>query len=223
MRELPASYQDHQLRMFGTYQIQDRWTLVASATPVGILTFGASELEYIGGAEVGFRWAALPQPFELSLSLSAGARPGSGRINVDQGESLSEPRTLLEPIVGSAIGAASILARYGFGWGWLLVSGGGKIFSNARLDPALEAFAQLGFAPSESFFIDIRSSGRYAFGSLVPVNILGASQTRYVGLGLGLEWWTFPQFGLTAGADIGPFAESNAAALSFSLGAVFRR
>lgn len=235
--DYPGTFQDHQLRLYGSYSISDAWTVVGSMTPIGLAitnTQGGEALAYFGGFDAGVSWAVLAEPLLVSIDIRAGLRPPSGRLSdalvEEEGEGF---RAVVEPVVGTAVGRAHIHLERGFGWGWIKLSGGGHLFSAEELEPALEGFLQLGFKPDPRVFLDAHVSGWYAFGELAPVedrgagrrrrvNVLGAGQSRYVGFGLSVEWWLFGNAALAAGLDIGPFAEANAASPSISLGLAFR-
>lgn len=233
IEDLGGTLQDHQLRLEVSYPLGLRWRFEASSIPVGITSWapdaGASSVDaYAGGGELALAYRVLGGAWPLTVRAGAGARPSSGIERVIP--SSSGPVPVVEPIVGMAFGRLGLKLETGWSWGWLTLAGGGQVFSVDALEPALEAFLQVGFVPHPDWRLDLHSSGWMASGDLsstspdraATYNVLGAGQTRYVGIGLGIEWWFVPGVAFTVGLDGAPIARANLATPSLSVGMAFR-
>lgn len=226
-----GSLQDHQLNVYGALQLDERWSLSGSLVPVGWARWGrddaSDDFAYFGGGQLGARYAPVIGELRLSVGISAGARPGSGPLLGEQtlAPRGNEPglRVVAEPVVGTAHGGLDLGLQWSLPFGWLSASVGGQAFSAAELQPALTGFLQLGFVLGP-VNLDGHLNGWYAFGELTdaPVNIFGAGQTRYVGFGVGAEWWVVPEVAVVAGFEGALFAANNFAAPSLTLGVAFR-
>lgn len=216
---LPRGFQDHQLQVFGTFRLSEDWILVGQAVPVGVGVYGEDAQPYFGGLGAGIRRRLTGGPFSVWLEAELGARPSSPTLF--QGVVGSVP-VRVKPVVGTFYGGGQLRVEAPFSWGWAAMSGGARGFSNPRLEPALLGFAQIGLVPTRGLALDLHLSGWYAFGDLEPVDVLGSGQTRYLGLGVGAEWWAFSRAALTLGVDVGPIAQANAVSPSLSLGVALR-
>lgn len=216
---LPRDYRDHQLRLWGRWPLDETWALFGGLAPVGWATYESRSRIYFGGGSAGASVRLLRGPVDLELQAEFGARPEGPTLfsGVVEGSALR-----LRPSVGTLFGSAHLSALRGLGWGWVRAALGATGFSRDGLDPALDAYVQLGWTPIRPLEFDLHLSGGWSFGDLSPVDVLGNGQTRYLGLGLGVAWWAFEDLGVTASFDIGPFARSNAYSPALGLGLVAR-
>ena len=218
--ELPDTFQDHQLNIYGEYGLLDELTLTLSVVPVGFASYEGESRAYFGGATAGARYRFLTGPLVLAVSAHAGGRPSSGDplgVAVVGNETY-----VVDPVVGTIYGGAALEAGYGLSFGWLAASFGTRAFSRKELDPALFANLQFGWNTGIGLILDVHAGWYHAFGELAPVNVLGAGQTRYLGFGLGLSWWFHDHVGVNAGFGGAFFARSNAATPAITLGLEFR-
>ena len=218
--ELPATYQDHQINLYGEYGVTDRLTLTVSAIPFGFGAYDEEDRGYFGGVNLGVLYQLYRGSWVAAVGVDAGGRPSSGDP-LFQGTVEGEP-VVIEPVVGSASGAARLEAGYGLSFGWLSTHAGARFFTNPDLNPAVFGGAQLGWNLGLGFVLDLQVSGYYAFGDFRPINVLGAGQTRYVGFGLGASWWFVDRAAVTVGLGGVFLATANAATPSINFGFEFR-
>lgn len=218
--ELPETYQDHQINLYGEYGLTDRLTLTLSATPFGFSAYDDRSRAYFGGGSVGVRYQLHRGSWVAAVAVDAGGRPSSGEP-LSQGLVEGE-LVLIEPVVGSVYGSGSFEVGYGLSFGWLSAHAGTRFFSNADLDPALFGGAQLGWNVGAGFVLDLHTFSYYSFGEFRPINVLGGGQTRYVGFGLGAAWWFTDRTAVSVSLGGVFVAVANAATPSINLGFEFR-
>lgn len=224
---LPQSYQDHQLNIYGEYGLTDDWTLTLSGTPLGIATYASDPVIYTGGATVGARYALAKGRLAAAVELQMGGRPGADRrasdiIEASVAGTTRDQMTEATPSIGTA--HASLEVQGGFSTSLLWISGaaGLRAFTNSALKPALFANVQAGWSSDFGLGLDLRMSLYHSTGSIDVINIYGAEQTRYLGVGVGMSYWITDNFAMNAGVDGALFASANAATPSLMLGIAFR-
>ena len=219
--ELPEGYQDHQVGLYGEYGLMDRLTLTLSAIPFGFAAYDEERRPYFGGGALGLRYQLYRGSWVAAVAAEIGGRPSSGDplfADTVEGEAL-----VVSPVVGTIYGGGSLEVGYGYSFGWLSAQAGARFFSNGGLDPAFFARAQSGWILGAGFLLDLHVSWYHALGDFRPINVLGAGQTRYVGVGLGASWWFVDWMAVTVGFEGAPFAVANAATPSLAAGFEFRR
>lgn len=217
---LPASYQSFELSLYGEYGITDEVTAVLQATPVGVVRYDRETDPYIGDVIAALRYRLALDPVAVSIEVHAGGRPAQSQPT---GAATVDGRTfVVTPLVGTLLGGAQLAVGRGFGRLWLTGHAGARFHSEETLEPALYAFLQVGWHVLDALTAALHVTWWHSLGDLEPINVLGTGQTRYLGYGLGLTWWTTARVGLFAGIDGAVYASSNAATPALAVGLELR-
>lgn len=220
IEDLPTTYQDHQLNLYGEWGLTDDWTVVADATALGVALYDGASQVYTGGAAAGLRYRLSAGPVVAAVQARFGARPGRA-APLGTGVVAGEP-VELRPVVGTFHGGGQASVGYGWTWGWVTGGLGARFFTSEVLQPALTGSLQLGLQPFELLTLDVHLNWFHATGELEPTNALGAGQTRYLGWGVGATLWVVPRVGIHVGFDGVAYAAANAATPSLLLGVELR-
>lgn len=225
--ELPDRYQDHRLHIYGEYGIRDDWTLTLNAIPVAYASFGGEDRVYSAGGSLGVRYRLLSAPISVALEAQVGARPrsgvlGEGTVEFDPGSGVEMREFIAEPSVSSGYGSFDVQAGFGLSFLWMSATVGIRGFTNPSLGPAVYINSQIGWISKFGLIIDLHLSYYHSTGSIGPLNLYGAGQTRYVGFGFGATWWVHHRVGVNIGVDGAFFATANAATPSLNIGMEFK-
>lgn len=218
--QLPHTYQDHQLRLYGEWGVSQQVTAIFEATPLGITNYDSESRVYIGEMKAALRYQLALEPFVMSFQLDGGGRPSPTQALA----TLTVADQILEirPVVGTLLGGASLRAGKSFGSMWVSGHAGAQFHSAESLNTALFGYLQGGWHALDSLTIDIHLSLWHSLGDLGVLNVLGSGQTRYLGVGLGATWWMTPRLGLHGGIDGVFYADHNASTPPIILGLEFR-
>ena len=224
---LPDSYQDHQLNVYGEYGVTDDLTLTLSSAALGFAVLGDEQRLYSGGGAVGVRYRLARQSVSSSVEAKVGFRPssgnlGSGVVEVNRGDGVTTEAFEAEPSVGTMHGALELQVGYALSFLWLSATAGFQGFTNSRLNPAVYINSQMGWISNFGLVIDLHFNWFHSTGNIGPINIFGAAQTRYLGVGLGASYWFTEDVAITGGLDGVLFATANAATPSLTLGLEFK-
>lgn len=207
------------LSAYGEYGLREDLTLVTSLQPLGVASYGTQRRGYSGRSLAGFRQRLVSAPIQLAIEARFGGSPGFGGERdlaaQDDYEFRPSVRTWVtewELQVGLPIGTV----------GWVTGSIGPRWLSNPDLQPVLHGFAQVGFGPFAGFVFDLHLTLNHTFERPELLNVTGASDTRYAGVGLGVSWWIVESFAFHIGGDGALYAVSNAGAPSLQIGIEFR-
>ncbi len=224
---LPDAYQDHQLNVYGEYGVTDDLTLTLNSAAVGLAVVGDESRFYTGGAGIGARYRLTRSAISTSIEVQVGARPSSGTlasgtVSVQQGADIVLKSYEAEPSVGTAHGSLELQVGYSLPFLWLTATTGVRGFTNSRLNPAVYINSQIGWISNFALVIDLHFNWYHSTGDIGPINVFGAGQTRYLGVGLGASYWFTDHVAITAGLDGVLFATANAATPSLQIGLEFK-
>ncbi len=218
--QLPDTYQDHQLRLYGEWGVSSEVTAIFEATPVGITNYAAETRLYIGQMQAAMRYQLALAPFVMSVQLHAGGRPAPTRALATL--MVADQVLEIRPVVGTLLGGASVRAAKSFGSMWVSGHAGAQFHSAESLEPAIFGYLQGGWHALDSLTLAIHLSLWHSLGELDVLNVLGAGQTRYLGLGIGATWWMTSNIGLHGGIDGVFYADHNASTPPIIVGLEFR-
>lgn len=219
---LPVSYQDHQIQVYGEYGVVDRLTLVGYATPVGFATSGGNSALYIGATWAGARFRIYRAgSLSLSAQITAGGRPPVGDRALFEEQVSGEP-VVVRPTVGTGQFDGEMQLGIGFRKGWIAVHAGARGFTNRRFLPGVSGYAQFGWKPKEHLVFDLHLTTYQSIGELTELDVLGVTNTRYLGGGLTGSVWFTTHFAVTATFDAVVLASSNAGTPGLNLGIELR-
>lgn len=204
------------LSLYGEYGIKDDLTLVGMLQPVGVASYADQTRGYAGRMTLGFRQRFATKPLQFALEARFGGVPGFG------GERDMAPDSddfEFRPAVGTFLTEWELQVGRALGTvGWITASLGPRWHMNPELSPVLQGFLQVGFGPFGGFIADVHFSFNHSFDAPEFVNVTGASNTRYLGPGIGLSYWFTDNFAVNLTGDGAIYAISNAAAPALSLG-----
>ena len=198
---------------YGEYGLFNDLTLVGFATPVGTAKLGASSIAHTGKLLGGVRYRFVDQTIQVAVEARLGGAPGLGDTDLappDAGYVFVPTSRTLQTELDLQLG-------FPLPFGWVAASVGPRAFSNAELSHAIGGSLQVG-GQFGQFVVDLHSTLNWTFQALEVVNVTGATDTRYVGVGLGVSWWPAKRFGVHLGGDGALYAASNAEALAIQLG-----
>lgn len=208
------------LSAYGEYGLRPDLTLVAAIQPIGVASFGERRRAYSGRMLAGFRQRLMSNPLQFAVEARLGGAPGFGgdRDMAPQDEAVvfrpTERSYFVEWDLQVGVPIGSI--------GWFTAGFGPRWASSPDLDPVIQGTAQVGFGPFSGFVFDAHFGLNHTFGAPEVVNVTGATDTRYLGFGLGVSWWLTKSFGISLAGDGAFYAVSNAAAPALQLGVEFR-
>ncbi len=209
-----AGYQDVSVRYYVELGLTDKLTAVTWGTPAGWSRYDHTNLGYVGPLAVGLRRGFFDGRFRMAVEAQYGYTPDIGEENIAK---LGTGVSYL-PQVRTQFAVGELQAGYSFDWGWAVASGGLRWNSRVGVDSVAQGFVQVGWQLTETVSANVHAVAYEPFGPVEDTNVAGTGQTRYVGVGLAASWWVSPGWGLSAGVEGAPYAQSNAATPSFTLG-----
>ena len=224
---LPERYQDHQLKLYGEYGLIDDLTLTVNATALGLAVYGDEQRVYTGGGAVGARYRLIEGSLSSAIEVQVGAQPSSGSlasgtVQVVRGSTVETETFEAQPSLGTAHASLDLQVGYGLRFLWMSGTAGIRGFTNSRLKPAVYVNGQIGWISSFGLVIDLHLNWYHSTGDIGPINVYGAAQTRYLGIGLGASWWLTDHVAINAGLDGVFFATANAATPALQIGMEFK-
>ena len=194
---------------------------------MGLARIGDNERVYSGGGGVGARYRLTRSRISTAVEVQVGLRPSSGVqesgiVEVTEGENVSLQAYEAEPSVGTAHGSFELQMGYSLSFFWLSATGGVRAFTNDRLEPAFYVNGQIGWITTFDLTFDLHFNWYHSSGTIGPLNVYGAGQTRYLGIGVGASYWMTDHVALHLGFDGVLFATANAATPALQIGVAFR-
>jgi len=200
--------------LYAEFGITDTWTAVAQAKPYERATYGGANANVVGPIQLGIRSAVLTGPLKLAAEIRYGFAPPVGDRNL----AAEDSALAFIPTFSTHSASGEVQVGYGFSRYWVRASAGMRLFSLSGLDPAITSGFQFGASMPAGFVADLHLGLNQPLGELTQVNVAGAGQSAYLGVGVAVSWWFLPQWGVMVGADGAAFAKSNAGALVLLLG-----
>lgn len=222
LTETAERYQDHQLQAYGELGVTERLTWVAYAVPVGHARYADQGQSYVGPLSTGARVQLYRSE---GLALSAQAMLG-GRVPLGQGplfdEEVDGVRTFVQPTAATGQGDAELQLGIGRRKGWMSFHAGARGFTSASYLPALTGYAQFGWTPKERLVLDAHFPIYRSLGAVDGVDVLGVTNTSYLGMGFTGSLWFSERCAVTASFEGAILAVSNAGTPSLNLGIELR-
>lgn len=219
--DLGQSYQDHALKLYFEYGLDDDLTAVVRATPLGIASFGEETTAYAGMIELGMRVALLRGQVPVALELRYGYAPPLGGTPVAEG--MAEGRAFrYQPALERHAGSADLSAGWAWSWTWVQASVGTTFLAGDGLDPVFQASIRGGLSTEVGISGDVGLTAHLPFRQPQILDITGTGNTRYVGLNLGVGYAITDRFGVRLDLGLAPHAVSNAATPSVGVGVELR-
>lgn len=219
--ELPDPYADHAVNLYAELGLRDDLTLIVLSNPFGIASSGDESTTYVGRSAIGLRAGGAFGSTRLAIEARYGFAPDIGETSVATGEVDGKAYTYV-PTVQTQSYTGEVQVGQPLSWGWLAASVGIRGFSRAGLDPAVVGFGQLGWNMNDTMTLDLHLNLHEVLGDVEAINVAGAGQTRYLGVGFGYSWWFAQAFALNATFEGVAYAASNAATPSLNLGFEYR-
>ena len=219
--ELPDSFTDHAVNLYAELGLLDDLTLIVLSNPFGMASSGDESTTYVGRSAIGLRAGRAFGTTRLAIEARYGFAPDIGETSVATGVVDGKPYTYV-PTVQTQSYTGEVQVGQPLSFGWLAASVGIEGYSRAGLDPAVIGFGQLGWSMNDTMTLDLHLNLHEVLGDVTAINVAGAGQTRYLGLGLGYSWWFAKSFALSATFEGVAYAESNAGAPSLNLGVEYR-
>lgn len=209
------------LSAYGEYGLHRDLTLVGSMEPIGVAHYGDQTRAYAGRMLVGLRQRLVSDTLQLALEARLGGSPGWGG---ERDMAPTDADIEFRPTIRSYYAEWDLQLGVPIGGvGWVTAAVGPRWATSPDLSSALHSTLQIGFGPFSGFLFDLHVTHHHTFDPPTTVNAAGATDTRYVGAGVGMSWWIVDAFGINASADIAPYAASNTVAPALQLGVEFRR
>jgi hypothetical protein len=203
-------YGDHALQVYGEYGLSDPWTVLLNATPLGFAAYDGARTVFAGPTSVGVRRALTQGAVRTAVEVQLGGTPPLGARDL-----APAPDVVWQPAAGTAAASGALQLGYGFGKSWLSVEAG--LQWRSHLSEVALARLQLG-RQWEHLVLDLHLPVAWALSPLDrPVNYMGSTDTRYVGVGVGIGWWITERVGLATGFEGVLVAQANAASLTLPL------
>ncbi|MCB9765414.1 MAG: hypothetical protein H6739_36910 [Alphaproteobacteria bacterium] len=223
IEELPDGYVDESLNLYAEGGLTDKWTLLGFATPVGYASATESTV-YVGNIALGVRRALLTGAFNLAAEVRVGGAPGVGETSVADGTTDAGIAYVMIPTVRTFRTDAELQAGVGFGQGrgWFQASAGAAWHSRSTIDPAILGQLKGGWTFKRGLQPSLQIDVWMPVGAVDAVNVLGAGQTRYVGITPELSWWWSEHWSVNASFGSALMAQSNAAAPAVTAGVAWR-
>lgn len=216
--DLPDSFTDAAVNLYGEYGLTDRVTLVGFANPYGHASYaGGDATSYVGFLGGGVRLGRPVGPLSLAGEVRYGYAPDVGAKVVGAGEAEGVP-FVLAPTVNTHRIEGEVQVGMGLPFGWWAASVGARAFSEAAISPAVIGFAQVGWQVSSAWVLDLHFNLNQPVDDVEITNVLGAGQTAYLGYGLSASWWFLEALGLHVGVEGVAYAKSNASTPTLTLG-----
>lgn len=220
--ELPGTFTDLALSVYGEYGLMEGLTLVAFGNPVGWTHYSeGTSAAYVGAQGLGVRIGRAVGALQVAGAFRYAYLPSSAAVGSGTLEG-GEPFVLQAGVATNRIdGELQLGAPLSFGW-WSAALGGrafdGTSADGTPIDPAVIGFAQLGWQMSARWTTDLHFNLHQPLGAVEAVNVLGAGQTAYLGVGASGTWWFLPNWGLHMGFEGVVYAQSNAETPTLTLG-----
>ena len=221
-----GAYRDIALSHYVEVGLTDDWTLVSQGKPVGWARYKDETSPYIGPLTLGIRRGFDLEWGVLGLEAHYGYQGLLGDDDLisptDEVRSSFPGAVAYRPVVESHQGRLEAALGKGMSWGWITASTGVRLFSNETISPALLGMVQIGYQPTPRLSLDVHFPYNIHTGDLEEVNISGAGESNYIGVGVGVSWWALDRVGFNIGGDGVFFAHSNAATPAFMVGVQVR-
>ncbi len=216
--ELPDGFRDVAVNLYGEYGLTDTVTLVGFANPYGHAAYdGGDSTHYAGFFGGGVRLGRAVGPLRLAGEVRYGYAPDVGADVIGTGTAEGVP-FFLAPTVETHRIEGELQVGAGLPFGWLAASLGARGYSASAISPAVTGFAQLGWQISPRWVVDLHTNLHQPVDAVEVVNVLGAGQTAYLGVGVSGTWWFLDRLGLHAGIEGVAYAQSNASTPTLTLG-----
>lgn len=213
---LETSYQDYQVAVYLEAGLLPNITLTLQGVTFGVARFGDETRIYGGGPTAGLRLGLPDMPIPLAVEVQGGWRASSGD---PLGAGVVEGRPYeIVPALQTGHGSVEAQAGIPFSWGWASASAGVRWFTAERLVPAVIGSAQIGWDTGIGLVVENHFSLYHSLGEDRVINVLGAANTRYLGVGFTLSWWFVERVAVTASVDGVLYAWANAATPSIVFG-----
>ncbi|MFK7928572.1 MAG: hypothetical protein AB8H79_10310 [Myxococcota bacterium] len=220
---LDEGYQDHQLQVYTEVGLKQRLTWIGHAAPVGLASYGTNRTAYVGPASTGVRVGLVEGDSSVfSAQFTVGGRLPVGATELFRGEIDGEP-VVVRPTLGTLQGDVELQYGSGFRRGWLAIETGARGFTSGVYNPAVYARAQVGWKPNERWVLDLHIPVHSSLGAIDETDVLGVTNTRYLGFGLTGSYWISKSFAITSSFEGVARATSNAGTPSLNLGVEFKR
>ncbi len=220
--QLEARYQDHQLQSYGELGVTERLTWVGYAVPVGHARYGDQGGSYVGPLSTGVR-VQLMRSDALALSVQGmvGGRPPLGQDAVLDQE-IDGQQIVVRPTLATGQGDAELQLGVARRKGWWSFHAGARGFTNGAYLPALTGYAQFGWTPKEHLVFDLHFPIYRSIGTVDEIDVLGVTNTSYLGFGLTSSIWLNEHLAVTGSFEGAALAVSNAGTPSLNVGIELR-
>ncbi len=211
---------DLSLTAYGEVGLTDDLTATYTGTPIGRASYEGAAGPYLGPNAIGLRQSLWSEHLQVAVEARVGwAEPFSDVDLAARAASSATPEGWsYVPAVGNHFVDLELQLGRGLGRFWFSGSIGGRSNTNEAMSSAVIGFAQAGVVVREALVFDLHLPFYLPTEPVTSVNIAGVGHTAYVGAGFGASWWALDRLGLHLGAEGAPYAASNAAALSLTLG-----
>ncbi|MFT5585094.1 MAG: hypothetical protein ACI9VR_002682 [Cognaticolwellia sp.] len=220
--QLEERYQDHQLQSYGELGVTERLTWVGYAVPVGHARYGDQGNTYVGPLSTGVR-VQLFRSDALALSAQAmlGGRVPFGEKALFEGE-VNGQQMVVRPTLATGQADAELQLGIARPKGWMSFHAGARGFTGDHYLPAVTGYAQFGWTPKDHLVFDLHLPIYRSFGAIDEVDVLGVTNTSYLGFGLSGSVWLSEHLAVTGSFEGAALAVSNAATPSLNLGIELR-
>lgn len=221
--ELPENYQDHALNLYAEYGLTSETTVLFHGAPLGYSSYGEHSTMYSGLNWAGLRFALLQGEFPLALELKYGYSPPLGKGPLAEG-TVGGSRFVYRPTFEQHLGRGQLSAGWALAPGAWMKGAVAAIFSsNEEIDPALEAALGIGWRADFGLAITFEALLHVPARDPRVIDVIGAGNTRYLGVELMIAWWLSEHFGIHVALGGAPaLTKSNAAAPALSFGVEIR-
>lgn len=210
-----GDYADHAVQAYVEYGVDDHWTAILSATPLGFASYDDNSSLYGGPIRLGVRRAITTGALRTAAEVLIGGTPPLGAVDL-----ASEADAIWQGAVPTLTASGALQLGYGFGKNWVTAELGYRW--NSGLADAVMGGFQVG-RQWERFVLDLHIPFSWALTELqAPVNYMGTGNTQYVGLGLGFAWWFNEHIGVMTGFESVVLARANAASVTLPIYFQFR-
>ncbi len=220
--QLEDRYQDHQLQSYAEYGLTERLTWVGYAVPVGHARYGDQGSTYVGPLATGVRVQLLrSDSVALSAQSMLGGRVPFGEEALFEGQ-VDGQQLVVRPTLATGQAEAELQLGIARPKGWMSFHAGARGFTSKRYLPALTGYAQFGWTPKEHLVFDLHFPLYRSFGEIEEVDVLGVTNTSYLGFGLSGSVWLSEHLAVTGSFEGAGLAVSNAGTPSLNLGIELR-
>lgn len=214
--QAPGGYKDFALNAYAEFGATDFLTIIAFGNPFGYASYEEGDsTSYVGAQGAGLRLGRAFGGLQFASEFRYAYLPGVPAIGAGE----AEGRTFtLTPGVASNRIDGEVQFGMGLPFGWWAAAIGGRAFDGEGIDPAVIGFAQLGWNAASTVTLDFHANLNQPLGEVEAINVLGAGQTAYLGLGLSGTWWFLQNWGLHLGVEGVAYAKSNASTPTLTFG-----